>query len=265
MGDLTTLTDLIRSKGRIAVAFSGGRDSTLVSLAAAKALGSDARLFMAVNETIPGRDLDDARWISKSLGLELIEVTVNVFDEDGFTDNPINRCGICKRKIMSTILEEAAGFDIDIVADGAVMEDLGDFRPGHIEADKLGIWHPLIEAGIGKSDVERILKSERIPIWNKSASPCLASRIPFGQKITAGKLEIVDRIETAIIRLGFRQVRLRLHERTDGIFIGIVEVDDILKAVSMWNEITGSAGEVKLALDPRGYRMGSLHEGLAKK
>ncbi|MGA1820966.1 MAG: ATP-dependent sacrificial sulfur transferase LarE [Thermoplasmatota archaeon] len=264
MADLSTLIDIIREKGRIAVAYSGGRDSTLVALASVKAVGRDVMLIMAVNETIPRRDIEDAGRTARLLGLELKEVGVDVLKDPDFVSNPVKRCGLCKRRIMSVIIEEASRSGIETVADGAVIDDLEDYRPGHAEADKMGIWHPLIETGITKDDVERILKTEGIPIWNKPASPCLASRIPFGQKITSEKLEIVDKIETAVSELGFRQVRLRLYEISEAKYFGIIEVDDIDRAVSRWGEIVGSAGDLKIALDPLGYRTGSLHEGLIK-
>jgi uncharacterized protein len=261
MGYMEQLISSIKRKGKVAVAFSGGTDSTLVALAALKAQEGETIGLMIVNELLSKNEMTDARSIAEEISLELVTLEVDVFEDQDLINNGINRCGICRKGSMPGLISEARKRGFDTVADGANIDDLSDHRPGHLVSTELGIWHPLIENGIDKKTVRKILEKERISNHDRPSTPCLASRIPHDQRITREKLKIIDDIEMSIRKMGFRDVRLRLHESISGDLTGILEVDDLEKVMKIWNEINEITGSLKVVLDPMGYRQGSLNPG----
>jgi uncharacterized protein len=262
MDELDRLTRLIRDRGKILVAFSGGVDSTLVALAARKAWGDQALAVMVENDTIPGFEVEEAARIATEIGIRLEFLKVDVLDDEKITSNNVNRCGLCKKKLMSLLLKMAWAKGFDTVADGTNADDVEDYRPGLEASDRLGIWHPLLESGIGKERTREILKRHSISAFDKPSTTCLMTRIPYGESITREKLTLIGEIEEGVRKAGLRDIRLRLFEANQG-YIGILEVDDPSKALRKWKTISKHAKGVRLALDPRGYRQGSLNlEGL---
>ena len=257
---LDGLMAVLKGYGSVAVAFSGGADSSLVAYSAYAALGEDAQAVHVSTQTVPKRDSEDAGKLAREIGIRAITVDMDILDDPYFNDNPPDRCGICKARLMGEVIDHARRSNITEVADGAVMDDLSDYRPGHLVADKLGIKHPLIETGLLKKDVMELLDGLGLSSAGKAPSPCLASRIPYGQAITSLKLKRIDRMENIVRECGFRIVRVRLHETTSGDLIGVLEVDDVKRALDMWDELKEMDPEVRMVLDPGGYRMGSLNE-----
>ncbi len=256
------LISTMKKYGRAAVAFSGGVDSSLVALAAMKAFEGDTVGIMVFNDTIPSSDIKSAEIVAMEIGLELMIIEIDVLVNEEFTENDPERCAICRKMIMPEVIKEAERRGFDHVLDGANRDDLMDHRPGHAVSSSLGIGHPLIEAGLGKEEIREILKAEGLDVYRRPSSPCLATRIPYGQSVTIKKLKVIDHLEEEVRNLGFVDVRVRLHENDDGTFTAILEVDDPEKALKVWDKILLSTGKLPISLDPKGYRQGSMNEVL---
>lgn len=260
MEKMATLEGIIRGADSLAVAFSGGRDSTLLAMMARRILGRDSTVaIFADTGLIPSEDRKDVVDMADLIGIRLEMVEIDPLSISGFRENPPDRCAICKREIMRRVIDRANDLGICRVADGAVADDISDYRPGHDAATKLGVIHPLLEAGVDHEDVERILREEGIPIWNKKPTPCMATRIPTGQRITPRKTGTADNIEKLVRGMGFEYVRLRIIEESDGSLLGVLEVGDPSRAMERWEDIKKGIGELKVVIDPDGYEMGSMN------
>lgn len=257
------LLEQIRSKGSLAIAYSGGVDSSFLALAAREALGDRTLAMMAVNETITDDEMEMARCTAREIGIRLIEVQIDVLGNSEIVSNPLDRCGICKHEIMSELMDRAIQEGFGTLADGSMPEDRGDHRPGIAAADGLGIWHPLMESEIDKSLAREVLKDRGISSHDRPSTTCLMTRIPYGQEITKEKLEIVERLEKKVRDRGFKEVRLRLHGTGEDLFMGVLEVDDPSRALDLWDQLGLDDEGVRIVLDPKGYRQGSLNEGLS--
>lgn len=254
------LVNKIKEKKFIVVAFSGGLDSTLVSLASKEALGSNALIVLVINETVPKRDISDAVDIATMYDLNFQRVLVPQLDDERFISNPYNRCALCKDIIMKKVIEIARINNIQVVADGSNISDLDDYRPGLNVCEKLGIWHPLIELDLTRKTIKQILKMLEVPIWEKESSPCLSSRIPYGETITKDKLDLIDRIEERVRDLGISVVRLRLYETYSNKFVGIFQVNNNKLLLSHWKGVTENFDNIIFTIDPNGYKMGSMNK-----
>ncbi|MBN1389690.1 MAG: ATP-dependent sacrificial sulfur transferase LarE [Candidatus Thermoplasmatota archaeon] len=255
------LIDLMRSRRNILVAFSGGVDSTLVALAAIEALDGRCTLVMVDNGTLPKGEIDHARRTASALGSPLKVLELPVLDHEDIVSNPDDRCGTCKGYMMSNLIGTAREVGSEVVADGMNVDDRNEYRPGLEVSSRLGIWHPLIETGIGKEEARSILREKGISIHDRPSNTCLMTRIPYGERVTRDKMGMIDHVESQVRGLGFRDVRLRLFERSGGGYIGILEVDEPKRIMPLWNTIQYPLSELLLVLDPAGYRQGSLNVG----
>jgi uncharacterized protein len=253
------LKKIMDEKGPFVVAFSGGVDSSLVAMAGKDVFGKDVIGIMMINDTISSEERSNAQNIASLLDLELIVVEVDLIEDLEFISNNEDRCGTCRSITMPRLIDIARDRGYETVADGANVDDLNDYRPGHNVSTDLGIWHPLLEAGIGKEEARRILKEKGIPVWNRPSTPCMATRIPYYQRISREKLVIIERAEIILKGFGFKDVRFRLHETAGGALLGIIEVDHPEVAFEKWEEISSSVPLEKVYLDPRGYRQGSMN------
>ncbi len=256
------LLEIISKKKSMIVAFSGGVDSTLVALASSEVAGTRSKAVMFDSEAITRSEIKEAVKIAEDIGIPFQKLELSVLGRDEIISNPVDRCGVCKELLMSHLLEISRSEGYDIVADGTNSDDPGDYRPGLAVSDKLGIWHPLMEAGIGKDEARAILKEKGVSIHDKPSTTCLMTRIPYDEEITGEKLRIIEDIEDRVRELGFRDIRLRLFERSAGGYVGVLEVDDPARALQVWESITNAVVGVKMALDPRGYRQGSMNYGV---
>ncbi|MFW3146250.1 MAG: ATP-dependent sacrificial sulfur transferase LarE [Thermoplasmatota archaeon] len=260
MENYSILLDIMKSKGAVAVAFSGGVDSSLAALAAKDALG-DRSLAVIVNSAfLPSNDMESARTTAREIGIRLLEIEMYLMDRREITANPRNRCGLCKGIIMEEIIKKAEEEGFGVVADGTLIEDEGDYRPGIETSNRLGIWHPLMEARISKYEARRILKSRSISIHDRPSTTCLATRVPYGDSITKEKLDLIDRIEQRISSFGFKEVRLRLFTATTGEELGIIEVEDPVRLSEDWSMIREKLPPMRFSIDPLGYRQGSMNK-----
>ena len=212
-----------------------------------------------MNPTIPAYERETAARVADEIDLKLDMIEIDVMERIDFISNTRNRCGNCREITMPILMEHARKNGFDTVADGANLDDLGDYRPGHEVSTRLGIWHPLIEVGMDKENGRNILKREGISIADRPSTPCLATRIPYGQMITKEKLSMIDKCEGTLRDIGFRDVRMRMHENINGELMGILEVDDPRSAMDKWSEIIGCLPSIPVFLDPKGYRQGSMN------
>ncbi|MFZ5788924.1 MAG: ATP-dependent sacrificial sulfur transferase LarE, partial [Acidobacteriota bacterium] len=208
---LDELVELIRPLGRVLVAFSGGADSALVAWAARRALGDGAFAVTARSESLAPAEADQARALAARIGIAHEEVDYSELAIPGYAENRADRCYLCKGELFSRLAALAAERGGAAILDGSNADDLSDFRPGRRAAGEQGVRAPLAELGWGKAEIRDALRSLELPVWDKPSSPCLSSRVPYGEAITREKLEQIGRAEAALRELGFRDLRVRHH------------------------------------------------------
>jgi uncharacterized protein len=257
----------IEKMGSLAVAYSGGVDSTFLLKVAHDVLQDQVLAVTARSSTYPEREFNEAAAFTLSAGIQHIVIQSEELDIKGFTDNPPNRCYLCKYELFSKIKEVAQKYNIKYIAEGSNIDDLGDYRPGMQAIKELGIISPLKDIGIGKDAIRKLSKQMELPTWDKPAFACLASRFPYGVKITRDKLAMVDRAEQYLLNLGFKQVRVRHHGDTARIevagterlkFFDLELMDNIYKQFQ-------KIGFAYTSLDLKGYRTGSMNEVIDTK
>jgi pyridinium-3,5-biscarboxylic acid mononucleotide sulfurtransferase len=243
------------------VAFSGGVDSSLTLAAAVRALG--AGRVVAVTATSPSyldEELAAARALTASLGVEHVVVATHEFDDARFIENSRERCYFCKSGLLDALAEIARTRGGATLVDGANADDVGDHRPGMRAAAEHGVLQPLLAAGVGKVEVRRLARDLGLSTWDAPQQACLASRVPYGEAITADKLAAVAAAEKALRELGFRQCRARHHGDVARLE---VERDELERALRLRREIARvvhAAGFTYVTLDMDGFRTGSMNE-----
>lgn len=260
------LLQVIASHKRVAVAFSGGVDSSFLCRAARDAVGEACLAITMVSPMMPSDDLRTAKEIAKLVGIRHLLVEDKELDEP-VAANPINRCYHCKKIEFGRIAEIAAGEGIKTVLDGSNVDDESDYRPGLVALKELGVTSPLRAAGLDKAEIRELSKRLGLPTWDKPAAACLGSRVPYGSRITLEKLRAIDAAEQLLRSFGFKQCRVRHHgdiarlevspeERTR--FFDPELLDRISAAIK-------ALGFRYVCLELEGYRTGSLNRVLEGK
>lgn len=262
---LEQLKGLIGSYGGLAVAFSGGVDSTLLMEVAHEVLGKKCLAVIATSSTYPKREYAAAlAWVRERCIRHMVIVSEEI-DIPGFADNPPDRCYFCKKELFSRIQREVERLGIHVIADGANFDDTGDFRPGIRAARELGVKSPLMECGLTKEDIRAISREVYgLPTADRQSMACMASRIPYGSPITHEKLGQIEAIEGFLADKGFKVYRARHHGNLLRLELG-EEDREKLHTEGLAREIVEVArknGFVYVTLDLQGFRSGSMNEVL---
>lgn len=256
----------LRPLERVAVAFSGGVDSTLVLKAALDVLGSDNVVaLLAVSPSLPQSEKDEAIALATQLGARLEQLPTEETDDPQYQANAPNRCYFCKDHVYRALRQFAEQRGIAHVLDGMNAEDTLDVRPGRAAARELRILSPLHELGFSKQDVRDAAKALGLPNWDKPAAACLASRVPYGTSVTPKLLSQIERAEAALFDLGFRELRVRHHGHVARLEVPEV---DLAPALARRCDITAAlrrVGYTYITLDLDGLRSGSLNEVLSAR
>jgi len=259
------LNKIVSATGKVAVAFSGGVDSTFLFKVCVLLLGDNALAVTARSSTYPIRELEQSKELSRQIGGKQIVIESEELDVPGFSDNPPNRCFLCKSELFSKVISIAKEHGIESVFDGTNADDTGDFRPGRIAARKFRIRSPLEEAGLTKQDIRELSRTLGLSTWDKPAFACLSSRFPYHKKISRPALLKVEKAEDVLWNLGFREFRVRHHDTIARIELGLKEMkrcrmDDVRKKIVAEFK---SIGYAYVTLDLEGYRTGSMNETLS--
>jgi pyridinium-3,5-biscarboxylic acid mononucleotide sulfurtransferase len=258
---LKRLRGILKKMDGALLAFSGGVDSSFLLKVATTALKDRFLAVTWVSQAIPGSELEQARALAKKLKVRHLFIAGRPPEE--FWKNYPRRCYYCKKALFGRLKKFARGRGLSCVLDGSNADDSNDFRPGTRALKELGIRSPLKEAGMNKQEIRRLSRAMGLANWNRPAMACLASRIPYGEKITARKLSMIDKAEELIRSLGFDQVRVRLRGQLARIEVAPEKIVLAAKKSKMISARLKSMGFAGASIDLDGYRRGSLNEGLA--
>lgn len=260
---ISHLEVIINRMGPTLVAFSGGVDSSFLLTVAAKVLRDQVVALMTLSPSTPPEDAQQAASLAQSLHVHLLSIQHNELSIPEYAANPTNRCYFCKNSLYEICRREASRLSIDSIADGVNMDDLTDYRPGLRAAAEYGISHPLIEAQFNKEDIRRSSRLLGLSTSEKPASPCLASRVPYGTPITTNMLSQIARGESMLRSLGFRELRVRYHGGSARIEVDSEEFQKISPPVVNYiRENMKKIGFSSVMLDVGGYKRGRLNEGI---
>jgi len=256
------LLETLRGYGRVAVAYSGGIDSTVVAQAAYEALGDATVAVTAVSDSLAAGELDEARELARTIGIRHRVIQTEEFADPNYLRNQADRCYFCKSELYGRLSGMLGELGVDVIASGANTDDLGDHRPGMRAAGERGVRHPLQECGLSKADVRVLARAWDLPTWDKPATPCLSSRIAYGEAVTPERVRMIDQAEQWLRHRGLRVLRVRYHK--GGLARIEVPLDDLPRLADL--ELRGelvpafrALGFKFVTLDLEGFRSGSFN------
>ena len=249
----------------LAVAFSGGVDSTYLLHEAVKAGKEKVTALIMKTPSVPEREIDEAVTFCKSRGISFFVLPADPFSAAGFRENGRDRCYICKHFLFSALLEKAKEEGIPFVADGTNADDRKEFRPGLRALKELDIQSPLAEAGLTKKEIRELSEKEGLPTWNKPSFSCLATRFPYGEELTVEKLRRTEAAENLLAELGFTQRRVRVHGNLARIEVLPAEIPLLLERRDMISARLEELGFLYTTVDLKGFRSGSMDTAAVTK
>ena len=259
----TALTAWLRSRGRVAIGFSGGVDSAYLAVVARRDLGaSNAIAIIGRSPSYPAEQWATARRVAESFDIDVLELDTDELNDPRYAANPANRCFFCKTELWSRLVPVAAARGFGTVVDGTNADDLSDYRPGAQAARDHAVASPLADLGFTKADIRERSRALGIPTWAQPSSPCLSSRLPYGTSVTPQRLGQVERAERALRELGITgDLRVRYHDDLARVEVGVAELAVWLDPARLTQLVAAvqGAGFARVALDLRGFRSGSLN------
>lgn len=251
---------------RVIIAYSGGVDSTFLLKAASLSGLKDILAVTSASNSLPKKELDFSKEMTSSLDIRHKIIETEEMKDENYSNNPPDRCYYCKKELFGSLRSIAEEDDFSFILDGTNADDKEDWRPGRRAALENGVHSPLLDAGFSKSEIRDISRILGLTTWDKPATPCLSSRFPYGEKITAAGLERVELAETFIRKFGFKELRVRDHAGT-----ARVEINPDYFQILMEEEVRPqiisylkSLGYKYVTLDLQGFRSGSMNESIKK-
>lgn len=262
---LDALKSELRAMGRVVVAYSGGVDSAFLLRVARDELGDACTAMIGVSPSLLPEELDEARSLARRIGAFMREIETSELDDPDYAANPNNRCYFCKSTLWQTLLPLVESENLGVLCDGTNTDDAREWRPGAQAGSENAIRSPLREAGLSKAEIRELSRELGLPTWDKPAMPCLSSRIPYGQRVTAEALHRIGRAEVYLRAKGLREVRVRhfLENDTPQARLEIAPAELPL-IFSFYEEAAATLRELgftSVLLDLEGYRRGRLNEG----